>query len=367
MLQETNRINLMTNSHIRFTFSKAAIKNFLAKYKFLILLLFVAFFSYRLYFWGDLKKHGLHCFLNALSDTFVAVLAGNALLIIRKSLLTRKRTRYFLTFTLAFLFTLLLFFLHYLVYKFFGILNSDFIHFFKAICFQLLDSFSMVGSGMMSILLLHLQREKHILEMNYAHLENSRLHTELKYLKAQMDPHFLFNALNTIYYQIPIYNNEAKNSVIQFSDILRYHIYKANKDKVFLSEEIQYLNAYLDFQELRNTEHLQVKRNINILKNNLKVEPLLLFPLVENAFKHVKTTRQKKGFIEITAYIENNKFVFRIINTMDITHINSTQDSGIGLDNLKKRLALLYPNQNTLITEKNMHDNYYLSELIIWI
>jgi two-component system LytT family sensor kinase len=177
-------------------------------------------------------------------------------------------------------------------------------------------------------------------------ITNDHLQTELKFLKAQYHPHFLFNALNTVYFQMDEDVQAAKKSIEKFSGLLRYQLYD-QQQTVTLSQEIQYLTNFIELQQVRTSEKLQLTVNFDPGLNGQQVYPLLLLPMVENAFKYVGGRYR----INIEAKLENNNLLFTVTNSIPV-NIPVKVDSGIGLENLKRRLELLYTGKSTLKTAK---------------
>lgn len=177
-------------------------------------------------------------------------------------------------------------------------------------------------------------------------LKTTQLKTEMKFLKAQYHPHFLFNALNTIYFQVDEANISAKESLELLSDLLRYQLYDAD-EPVTLKNELQFLNTYISFQRLRIEEGVKVDFSEEIDDNKKKIHPLLFHPLLENAFKYVD------GDLAIMIKIsqQNNVVFFNIANTV-MSYPDSEPKAGIGLINLKQRLSILYPDKHTLLIDK---------------
>lgn len=180
-------------------------------------------------------------------------------------------------------------------------------------------------------------------------LRNDHLNTELKFLKAQYHPHFLFNALNTIYFQMDEDVAAAKKSVEKFSELLRYQLYD-QQQTVPVSQEIRYLDNFIRLQQARSSEKLQLVTRFDPRLEEQQVYPLLFLPLVENAFKYVGGEYN----LDITATLEGDRIEFRVVNNIpaDIPESGRT-DKGIGLENLRRRLELLYPERHILTAEKN--------------
>lgn len=181
-------------------------------------------------------------------------------------------------------------------------------------------------------------------------IANDQLQTELKFLKAQYHPHFLFNALNTIYFQMDESVAAAKQSVEKFSELLRYQLYD-QQQTVPIRQELEYLGAYIDLQKIRTSEKLQLTLNVDPLLGGQQVYPLLFLPLVENAFKYVGGDYK----IEVAAMINaNHQLTFRVTNSLP-DEIPAQKIGGIGLENLRRRLQLLYPDRHELLVEKSDH------------
>lgn len=186
-------------------------------------------------------------------------------------------------------------------------------------------------------------------------IRNDQLDTELKFLKSQYHPHFLFNALNTIYFQMDENVDAAKKSVERFSELLRYQLYD-QQQTVPISQEIEYLDNFIDLQKVRSSEKLQLKVDFDKNLNGQHVYPLLFLPLVENAFKYVGGD----FVIYIAAAQYNNSVDFTVENTIP-QHYANKRAGGIGLENLKRRLELLYPGKHTLTTD--MKDQWFIAHL----
>ena len=188
---------------------------------------------------------------------------------------------------------------------------------------------------------------------------------ELNFLKAQMNPHFLFNALNSVYFLIDSKNSEARNALHTFSEMLRYQLYETNGSKIEIAKEVSFLKQYVAVQQLRKNDNLKLEFTISIADEQSLVEPLLLIPFVENAFKHLSHYNNgKKDFILITIEEENNRLNFKIENTIDEFQTNYINDQqGIGLINVMRRLELLYPDKHELHIEKE--NNWYKINLCL--
>jgi sensor histidine kinase YesM len=177
-------------------------------------------------------------------------------------------------------------------------------------------------------------------------IRNDQLTTELKFLKAQYHPHFLFNALNTVYFQMDEDVTAAKESIEKFSELLRYQLYD-QQQTVGVSQEIRYLVNFIRLQQTRSSEKLQLEVFFDEQLNGQQVYPLLFLPLVENAFKYVGGDYH----IRIAAKVEGPAIRFEVENGVPDT-IPIRKAGGIGLENLRRRLELLYPGRHSLTAEK---------------
>lgn len=189
-------------------------------------------------------------------------------------------------------------------------------------------------------------------------VKNQQLETELNFLKAQYHPHFLFNALNTVYFQIDENNKRAKYTIELLSELLRYQLYNVQQE-VCISQEISYLNAYIELQRLRTSERLVLNTNFDNGLGEQKIHPLLFQPLLENAFKYVGG----EYWINVTLSLDNNKIRFAVENSISTETLVNPKSKGIGLENLKRKLELLYSDKQKLKIEQN--ENSFIAELVI--
>lgn len=165
-----------------------------------------------------------------------------------------------------------------------------------------------------------------------------QLDMELKFLKSQYHPHFLFNALNTIYFQTEASNTQARTSIELLSELLRYQLYDIQKT-VTLKQEMNYTQAYIRFQQMRMSERLQLTQFYDEEMDNQEIHPLLFQPLVENAFKYVSG----EYWINFRFELNGNELTFRVENSLNWKSKPMNTKQGIGIENLKRRLNLLYP------------------------
>ena len=182
---------------------------------------------------------------------------------------------------------------------------------------------------------------------NAIELKEKQTEAEMKWLKAQVQPHFFFNALNSIYYEASERTLRTAELVEKLAGIMRYLLEKTAKEKVSLNDEINFINNYIDFENLR----LYNKVNIsfyNRVMPGIQIPPLLLIPLIENLFKHGIDNKQTDNKATITLHTQQNYLLFSISN--EFVPANATSIGGFGLRNLRERLQLLYGNNFTLST-----------------
>jgi two-component system, LytTR family, sensor kinase len=173
-----------------------------------------------------------------------------------------------------------------------------------------------------------------------------QLETELQYLKAQVNPHFLFNAINSVYFLIKKNPNEAAETLIKLSDLLRFQLYDCSEDKIPIEKEIEYLNNFIDLEKVRRGKKVKVEVKHEGNLSGFHIAPFLLIPFVENAFKHVSNRNQDENRVLLTFKREDNWFRARIENSND--HEFKNGPGGIGLKNVTRRLELLYPGRHLL-------------------
>jgi two-component system, LytTR family, sensor kinase len=171
--------------------------------------------------------------------------------------------------------------------------------------------------------------------------------TELNFLKAQINPHFLFNSLNAVYFLIDKNNREAREALHKFSEMLRYQLYGARDDKVSIGKELQYLQDYIGLQKLRS-ENCTIQLDVAPGLADFSIEPFLLLPFVENSFKHLSHfSNGKPNEVTIALARQNGEMEFSVGNTTEQKGLPDDQ-GGIGLANVKRRLELLYPQKHQL-------------------
>ena len=186
------------------------------------------------------------------------------------------------------------------------------------------------------------QRKQH--EIN---LINENLQTEMKFLKSQVNPHFLLNALNNIYSLASIKSPKTPEMVMRLSEMLKYVLYGANTKKVPLEQEITYIKDYIAFQKLKYEQEPAITADFNNINPELNIAPMLLIPFIENSFKH-SNLDDEEGYVNILITTVDQKIHLAIENSINNTYQKKDKLGGIGLNNVRRRLNLLYPEKHTL-------------------
>ncbi|APY11923.1 hypothetical protein BWZ22_12095 [Seonamhaeicola sp. S2-3] len=182
---------------------------------------------------------------------------------------------------------------------------------------------------------------------------NINLQNELKLLKSQINPHFLFNALNNIYTLAGIDSGKTQKSIIHLSDMLRYVLYECDQETVPLKKEIEYIENYLKLFALKSSKTYPISIKLNITNHAATIAPMLLIPFIENALKHSNIDDINNAFIKITIKANEKTLDFEVENSKPQKVIIKDKVGGIGLENVKKRLAILYPKKHQLAVSNN--------------
>jgi sensor histidine kinase YesM len=185
--------------------------------------------------------------------------------------------------------------------------------------------------------------------------ENENLKTELSFLRSQISPHFMFNVLNNIVALSRSQKHLVEGALIRLSNLMRYMLYESDEKKVLLENEVDYLKNYIELQQMRFGNDVQINFNSEGENGQYYIEPMLLIPFVENAFKHGIGIIQNPE-INIDLIVQNNHLDFKVSNNYNDEENNSKDsNSGIGLTNVSRRLNLLYPNRHDLKITKDNH------------
>ncbi len=192
-------------------------------------------------------------------------------------------------------------------------------------------------------------------------IKNAQLEMELKFLQSQVHPHFLFNTLNNLYAMARKNSAHTASSIAKLSQIFRFMLYKSGQENILLEEELDLIQDYIELEKLRYNERLQLKYQESLDDHRQVIGPLLLLPLVENAFKHGASETMDQININISVVLKEQQFRFQIDNSLEVNKISSRV--GIGLNNLRRQLQLQYPQKHQLDIEQE--NTYYKVDLKI--
>ncbi|MCU4174170.1 sensor histidine kinase [Carboxylicivirga sp. N1Y90] len=177
-------------------------------------------------------------------------------------------------------------------------------------------------------------------------IENEKLESELKFLKSQINPHFLFNTLNNLYALTLKNSNKASDVVLKLSGLLDYMLYHSKEERVTLAKELSIIENYIELEKIRYGDRLKLSYKVDGDPSACNIAPLILIPFVENAFKHGASNDRQRPEINIKIVAEKNGIQFNITNSYPL-HV-STSEKGIGLKNIRRQLNLVYPKRHQL-------------------
>jgi len=191
--------------------------------------------------------------------------------------------------------------------------------------------------------------------------EKQKTEVELKALKAQINPHFFFNTLNSIYSMALDKDERLPGTVLQLSDLMRYFLYESKDNFVPLEKELAVADNYIALQKIRSGKQLSIEINKEGELNGQKIAPLLLITFLENAFKHGAKGSSGNTFIKLDIKVEKNKLNFTVENNKGlIDEVNTGEHNGLGLENVKRQLELLYPGKH-LLNIKDQQDRFVVA------
>jgi len=194
-------------------------------------------------------------------------------------------------------------------------------------------------------------------------LKNEKAKTELMHLKSQVNPHFFFNMLNNLYGWVDKDPVKAKELIITLSEMMRYSIYEGEKNTVTLDEEAAYMQKYIELHRMRYHKEIDVQFTIDIAADSVQVMPLLFIILLENAFKHGVENLREHAFVHLNMSATQNLVSFEIKNNFD--HKETPNTPGIGIQNLKRRLELVYPKKHSLVLDSDAENGVYIAKLTL--
>ena len=202
------------------------------------------------------------------------------------------------------------------------------------------------GTGMAAFFL----RRNTMIQKENVEKEKLKKEMELTYLKEQVNPHFLFNSLNSIYALARQQSPETPDLVMQLSELMRYQLESSKKDRVLLKEELEFIENYVLLEEKRLSQRCTVELLIGNQLIDLQIAPMLLIPFVENAVKHGAQSTNEPSSIDISVNIKESSLHFYVVNSKPLS-VQTSNRKGLGLANVRRRLKLLYPNSHVLKIE----------------
>lgn len=324
--------------------------NILNRYKIYHLLFWLVY----ILFWSFLLPSGISWkrdFLNATIFIFFHMLVSyfNNYLLIEWFLFRRKYVTYFISLSLSIL--LVCFPLAVATYRYIPLTDESiasiwtvqfFIYNFLIIFFTVLLTAS-----------IKLFRNWYLKEQANKELQKLNIENELKFLKSQINPHFLFNNLNNLYALTLKHSDLAPDAVLKLSNILRFGLYESQKQKVPIDDDIQFVRDYIELEKLRLGERTDITLEVEGSTFGKMIEPFLFINFIENAFKHGANPTLGKSYIHIRYHIDakHKKLIFTIKNNKPATlnNLDKAKVGGIGLKNVQTRLNILYPNKHELI------------------
>ena len=206
-----------------------------------------------------------------------------------------------------------------------------------------------------------LMEDTNRLRENEKKLTEEKLKTELQLLKAQINPHFIFNALNNIYSLTYMKAQHAPDAVLKLSEMLRYVFYDCSKERVLLTSEIKYIENFISFQQMKSENTQNIKLSVDLKSSHQEIAPMLFIPFIENAFKYSRIEELEDGFVSIKITADSDKIDGIIENTFDENN-RPLAGSGTGIPNVKHRLNIIYPQKHNLeISEQTNRYSVVLS------
>ena len=184
--------------------------------------------------------------------------------------------------------------------------------------------------------------------------EKESISAKYENLKSQVNPHFLFNTLNNLYYLAYSKSENTTEVIAKLSQMMRYMIYDTNQPKVLLNKEIEYMRNYISLERLRLNDQIPIKFDVNGDTENVWITPLIFITFLENAFKHGVSNSNPKAWVNIAIRLQDRECIYTVENSRTTDLRDGNEKSGIGLQNVKRRLELSYPGKYKLLTEDTM-------------
>jgi two-component system LytT family sensor kinase len=215
-----------------------------------------------------------------------------------------------------------------------------------------LNSFTNIFIWSICLVTIKLIIDRMRLQQYIADIQKEKSKTELDFLKAQFNPHFLFNSINAIYGHIDKKNGAARHMLLTFSEMLRYQLYECNTESISIEKELHFIKNYIALQQSRKEESLIVRFQVADSIRGFTIAPLLFIAFIENSFKYVSDEEGTENRIEISFTGTGDNLVFRTFNTSEPVQRTVITHKGIGIANVRRRLELLYPGRHQLLIEE---------------
>lgn len=308
----------------------------------LFFFIWLLYLAYRTFFWYEsLNDEYLQVILNTFADVGVVYMLYLFMGPLSRKLQSRRQVFFGVWFLLAIVGTNVLIKLHYLIHVVTGSYQGDFIALFNKNSFQVFDAYVVLFVGLGISTAFRWYHEWSQTFVRLKEMEKEKALTELEYLKSQINPHFVFNTLNSIYFLIDPENEQARGALHTFSQMLRYQLYDSSQERVPVEKEIEYLRNYITLQSLRLDEGYNIETEFGEQLEGFSIPPLFLIIPIENAFKHLSHHTTELNTVQIAAKREGDNFVFTCENSCSRSE-KPVEVGGIGLKNLKRRLELMY-------------------------
>ncbi len=240
-----------------------------------------------------------------------------------------------------------------------GVHPENYLHFFKINALpSTVASMTLAMSIKLTKNWMRAKQRQQALEKRQQVLEKEKLETELKFLKSQFNPHFLFNTINSVFVLIHKNPTLASEALAKFSCLLRYQLYECNEQEIPLGQELAYLKNFIELETLRlDTDMLSLNLSVGQAYDpDITIAPFVLIPFIENAFKHVSKQPDTSNWIKLKLDFDDRRLHFKLANSVSVQQHAArdiVENQGIGLKNVQRRMDLLYPGEHTLITERS--------------
>ena len=272
-----------------------------------------------------------------------------------------SKKKYFIYFSIIFLFIISFIYLSYVLSSYTGkkLGFED-----EPLFFLIASPFFYIGQYLIISFFLYNLKEKYQQEKRMDEMQVETLRTEINYLRAQINPHFLFNTLNNLYALSLERSDKTPEVILHLSKIMDYMLYETDDTKVYLQKDIENIEHYINLEKIRQGNNAVIHFTKGGTVSNQKIVPLLLLPLVENAFKHGINTQISNAFLSVNVKVTENNLQLAVTNSYKINEAaTETVRRGIGLANLQRRLQLFYPGKHQL--EIKQDDSVFMATLAI--